>query len=402
MNGVRTLGRMSWMMNIAVGLLLTIGVLFVYSACYFNPDPAIRDLYKKQIVWVVIGCVCYAAFALIDYRSLRKVSWWAYGGGLALLIAVLAFGSKVNGARRWLMLLGVSVQPSEVAKVATILVLARRLSRPGVNLGRFKPLVSVFVVAAAPMALILKEPDLGTALLFVPAALCMVFAAGVPLRPLIMMAVVGAVVAGIYLGALFVPARMGVDEAGQERIMKRLGVSAYQHERLAVFFNLKNEPWGAGYNKRQSQIAIGSGGGWGKGYLDGTQNILGFLPRSASRTDFIYSVIAEETGFFGSAIVLGLFGILIVFGFYAGLLSHDKFGRLVCVGLVTMMFGHVFVNIAMTVGMLPITGLPLPLLSYGGTFMVVMMSALGMIQSVYIRSRHVAVVFEQDGLWRAA
>jgi len=398
----RLLRRMNVLVTLVVAALLTIGVFFVYSACYFSQDQAIRELYKKQIAWVVIGLGCYVGLAVFDYRSLRRSAWWLYGAGLLLLAMVLVpgVGTKIYGARRWLMMFGIGLQPSEIAKVATVLVLARRLSRPGVNLGHCKPLLAALAVAVAPMALILKQPDLGTAMVFVPIVLGMIFVAGVPLKPLVVMGVVGLVAVAVVLGALFLPEKLGMDEEAHDQFMSRLGISPYQKERLEVSLRSDVDPLGAGWNKRQSEIAVGSGGAWGKGFLAGTQNILGFLPHSVARTDFIYSVIAEETGFFGSAVVVALFGVLITFGVLVALMSHDKFGRLVCMGLVMMMFSHVFVNIAMTVGILPITGLPLPLLSYGGTFMVVMMSALGILQSVYIRSRHVNVVFEQVALWR--
>lgn len=171
----------------------------------------------------------------------------------------------------------------------------------------------------------------------------------------------------------------------QERIASLTGLSDYQRGRIEVFVHPSADPLGAGWNKRQSEIAVGSGGLRGKGYLQGTQNILGFLPRSVAPTDFIYSVVAEEKGFLGSALVLSLFSAILLIGMTTALQTLDPMGRLLCVGISTLLFFHVFINIAMTVGLMPITGLPLPLLSYGGSFMVVMMSALGIIQSVYIR-----------------
>jgi rod shape determining protein RodA len=169
-----------------------------------------------------------------------------------------------------------------------------------------------------------------------------------------------------------------------------------------VFLDADRDPLGAGWNRQQSMIAVGSGGAWGKGFLAGDQNTLGFLPRSVAPTDFIYSVIAEETGFAGSAAVLALFAALIACGLHAAFRCRDKMGRLLCAGVMGTVAFHACVNIAMTVGLMPITGLPLPLLSYGGSLMLVTMSALGMVQSVLIRSRHVPVVYEQGRLWRSA
>ena len=185
------------------------------------------------------------------------------------------------------------------------------------------------------------------------------------------------------------PARMGMSEVAQERIARVLPLEDYQKKRLGGFFQPEKDPLGTGWNKMQSEIAIGSGGAWGKGFLKGTQNILGFLPRSVAPTDFIYSVIAEEMGFLGSVVVLSAFGLIVFMGILIGLNAPDKLGHVLCAGVVTMLFTHVFINIAMTAGLLPIIGLPLPLLSYGGSFMIVTMSALGILQSVHIRSRRV-------------
>jgi rod shape determining protein RodA len=399
---LRLLRRMNALAALATGLLLAGSVLFVYSACYGSQDSGIRDLYRRQILWVAIGSACYVGFALADYRSLRKLAWWGYGGTLVLLAAVLVLGKKVYGARRWLELfnMGVQLQPSEVAKLAVILVLARRLSWPGENLGHLRPLAQVLAIAAIPMLLIFFQPDLGTALVFVPVMAVMAFVAGVPWKALSTLALIGLAVMAAVVAGLFLPARLGMDEAAQRKIAHGMGISDYQKRRLETFVRSKPDPLGADWNKRQSEIAVGSGSFWGKGFREGTQNILGFLPRSVARTDFIFSVIAEEKGFCGSLAVLALYGILIASGVVAALAAHDKLGRLLCIGVTALLFAHVFVNIGMTVGLLPITGLPLPLLSYGGTFMVVMMSALGMVQSVHIRGHAAPEAFEQAMLWR--
>jgi rod shape determining protein RodA len=401
-DNLKRLRRMNWIMTLAVLSLLVIGVLFVYSACYISQEQPVRTLYKRQAVWTVVGLLCYAVFACLDYRRLRRFSWWAYAACLFLLVAVLIVGTRIYGARRWLMFFGIGLQPSELAKLATIIVLARKLSRPGLNLGETRSLAEIALIILVPFALIVKEPDLGTALVFLPTAFIMILAAGMPGRKLLLLLGVGAAGIVALLGALFLPRALDLNPETERQIMRAVGVSSYHRERLVGFFRADRDPLGSGWNKRQSEIAVGSGGTWGKGFLKGTQNILGFLPRSVAPTDFIYSVIAEEKGFFGSATVLGLFGLILVSGFRAALASPDKFGRMLCVGIATLVFCHVFVNIAMTVGMMPITGLPLPLLSYGGSFMVVTMSALGMVQSVYIRSRRPEIVLEQGRLWQTA
>lgn len=402
---LRHLVRMSWTMNIAVALLLGLGVLFVYSACYISEELPVRSLYKRQTMWALIGIACYVGFAAVDYRSLRKLAWWGYGLCLVLLVLVLFLGRQINEARRWLMLFGengIGIQPSELAKLAVILLLARKLSLPGENLGRARTVLVNLTVVVLPMLLIMRQPDLGTSLIFLPVVLIMMFAAGVPMKALATLVLTGLVGIGIVLGAVFLPEKAGLGPEAERKALQVFGLSSYHKSRIEVYFKADADPLRAGWNKRQSQIAVGSGGVRGKGFLNGTQNILGFLPRSVAPTDFIYSVIAEETGFFGSTVVLLLFALVVGCGLRTAFVCRDKMGRLLCAGIVGMFFCHVFINIAMTVGLMPITGLPLPLLSYGGSFMVVMMSALGIVQSVLIRSRRVPIVYEQGRLWRMA
>jgi rod shape determining protein RodA len=231
------------------------------------------------------------------------------------------------------------------------------------------------------------EPDFGTALIFLPVTFVMMYVAGVPRRTILGMLGTGVLVVGVFLGALFVPELAGAKEETQVKIRKVLHLKEYHKDRIKVFLGIDSDPLGAGWNKVQSEIAVGSGGFLGKGYMCGTQNMLGFLPRSVTPTDFIFSVIAEEKGFVGSMVVLLLFAAILITGTYAAVTVRDKFGRLLCTGIVGMIFVHVFINVAMTVGMMPIIGVPLPLVSYGGSFTVVMMAVIGIMQSVYIRSR---------------
>ena len=386
LDDLKLLKRMDWLMALASGLLLVVGVLFVYSSCYVSEMQPVRTLYKRQLIWVLVGMGCYVACAVTDFRRLRRFSDWFYVTTLLLLVLVLFIGTRIYGARRWLMLLGMGIQPSELAKLAVIIVLSRRLSRPGVDFGDPRALGWLLLLVALPVGLIVKQPDLGTAMVFVPTAFVLMFVGGVPGRVLQVLLIAGLLVVGLLLAALYLPEALGASEAVQDRIAGLTGLSEYQRERIAVFFQADRDPLGAGWNKLQSEIAVGSGGMWGKGFLNGTQNILGFLPRSVAPTDFIYSVIAEEKGFVGSMTVLGLFSLVIGLGIRTALGTRDRMGRLLCTGVVSMLFFHVFINIAMTVGLMPITGLPLPLLSYGGSFMVVVMSSLGIVQSVHIRS----------------
>jgi len=382
----RLLRRLNWVMTLAVLLLVAIGVLFVYSACFVSPEQPVRTLYRRQIMWAFAGLFCYVGFAAYDYHKLGKLSWLLYSAGILLLVLVLFMGTSIYGAKRWLMVFNIGIQPSELAKLTTLIAVATFMSRPTVSMEQPRAMATVTALALLPMALVVIEPDLGTTMVYLPmVALCM-FAGGLPLRLVGTVAALFAVVLALLLSALFLPEKLDLNEQTQERFQRMTGLSDYQKNRIVGFFQPDKDPLGVGWNKRQSEIAVGSGGPWGKGFTKGTQNILGFLPRSVAPTDFIYSVIAEEMGFFGSSVVLFLFGVILVSGLRTAIACRDMMGRILCVGVVAMLFAHVFVNIAMTIGLMPITGLPLPLLSYGGSFMLVTMSALGIIQSVHIRT----------------
>jgi rod shape determining protein RodA len=381
------LKKMNWFIATAVLLLVVIGVFFIYSACFITEDQPVRSLWKKQIVWALAGAVCFAVCAVLDYHEWEKVAWWLYGASLFLLVMVLFVGTRRYGAVRWLDLFGIGVQPSEMAKVATIILLARTLSRPAADFENLKGVALLLGILAVPFLLIVVETDYGTALILAPTLFVMMIVGGVPMRVLVSLVMVGVVAVSILLGALFLPAKFNANPETQKKVMKVVGLSGYHKDRIKVFMNMDVDPLGAGWNKLQSKMAVGSGGIWGKGFRKGTQNILGFLPPSVSPTDFIYSVIAEEKGFAGSTVVLLLFGVIITVGLIAAMMSRDKFGRVLCAGVIAMLFCHLFINIAMTVGIMPIIGVPLPLLSYGGSFMIVTMSVIGITQSVYIRSQ---------------
>ena len=357
------LKRLDWWLLCALCALVVLGVLFVYSASYKGENMEVGAEYQKQMVWAVLGIGVFLGVALVDYHWLGRVSWFFYGGAVFLLVFVLFAGETKSGSTRWLSLPVFNLQPSELGKLATLLALARFLSLPSADPRRLYVVAVVGVISIVPFVLIFIEPDLGTAAVFVPLAACLLFAAGVPIRILCFLLV---------LGLLLLP-------------VGYLALDDYQKDRIEVFLDFKQAPLDEGWSKRQSQIAVGSGGLTGKGYLAGTQNVLGFLPRSVAPNDFIYSVIAEETGFVGAALVLALYAAVLLCAFRAALVSKDKLGRLLCIGVATILFSHIFVNIAMTIGLMPITGLPLPLLSYGGAFMVVTMCGLGIVQSVYVR-----------------
>lgn len=355
--------QMEWGMLASAILLAAIGVLFIYSASVRQDELQVTAMTVRQIVWALAGAGVMMALAAADYRRVTRAAPALYVASLILLVLVLLVGRTMYGATRWLNVFGVYIQPSEFAKLATILALAHYLGEPGRDFSRVRTLAVAAGIAAAPMALIIRQPDLGTAVTLIPILIAMLFVGGIPLRYLFTLLLLGLVSA--------VPSWFLLSE--------------YQRERILVFLDPGRDPLGSGWNSIQSSIAVGSGGLFGKGYLMGTQNVLGFLPRTVAPTDFIFSVIAEETGFVGSLTLLTLYAILLGGGVRAGLASRDKVGRLIATGVVTLFFCHIFINLAMTVGLMPITGLPLPLVSYGGSFMISAMAGLGLAQSIYAR-----------------
>jgi rod shape determining protein RodA len=356
--------RLDWtFVGTMIGLIL-VGILFIISASYRSDDSPLSSLTQRQLLWAVVGLVCFTALAYLDYHRWHETAWWAYAVCIVLLILVLLHvGPKKYGAYRWLSLFGIQVQPSEFMKLGAMFVLARFLSQPSRDVTDPRCLLQVLAIVGIPFALVVKQPDLGTALTLVPLAVVMMFVAGVPARYLGILALVG--LCTLPVGWL--------------------AMHDYQRERVMVFLDPGRDPLDKGWNNLQSQIAVGSGGISGKGYLKGTQNVLGFLPRTVAPTDFIFSVIAEETGFVGSVLLLALFATLVWGGLRAALRARDKFGRLLAAGVVTLLFFHVFVNMAMTIGLVPVVGIPLPLVSYGGSFMLCTMAGLGIVQSVYVR-----------------
>ena len=378
------LRRMNWIMLLMIIGLMAVGVCFIYSATSMREDSTV-DLYVKQIKWALAGMVCYLGVTLFDYRRLRDVSWMFYIVAVILLVAVLFFGTRIYGAKRWLMFMGVGVQPSEIGKLAVITLSACLLSPAAEKFDRLPSMWRLFLLAAIPMVLVMKEPDLGSALVYLPVVVAMWFVAGARIKPLVLLGGGGVAAVMLVLAAVALPEQMGMTPEHQEKFFHAIRLSEYQRDRIEVFLQPGKDPMGTGWNKRQSEIAVGSGGLTGKGYLGGTQNILGFLPRTVAPTDFIFSVITEELGFLGALGVLTMYGGLVVCGLYAAMMARDKMGRVLCVGIVMMVFTHAFVNMAMTIGVLPVVGIPLPLVSYGGTFMVITLFALGLIQSVYVR-----------------
>jgi rod shape determining protein RodA len=373
---IRRIRRFDWTIFGTILMLLGISVLFIYSAGYQTGEVSLlTGKALKQVIWAMIGLGAYSAAAAFDYRRLKDLHWWVYGGSLLLLLVFL-FPEK-NNAHRWIPMPGFDLQPSEFAKLAVVFSLASFLSNPATDVEEFSSFIVAFLIMSVPFMLIVVEPDLGTGMVLIPLVIALLFCAGTPIKPLFIL--IGAGITSVVVLAVWI--RFFPETCPF--------FTEYQKGRILVYLGLDNDPLGAGWNKLQSQIAVGSGGIFGKGYLKGTQNILGFLPRTVAPTDFIYSVVAEETGFAGSTLLLVLYTTVTVRCMRAAVQAIDLFGRLLATGIGVLLFTHVFINIAMTVGLMPITGLPLPLMSYGGSFMVTTMAALGLVQSVYLRRRTV-------------
>ncbi len=389
MNGIQP-RRIDWIMLGTVFMLITMSVLFVFSAQYKSSE-MMGDSWQKQLLFAALGLGAYGALTWFDYKLMATLSWWIYGGAIALLLLVFLF-DPVSGARRWIPLPGFTLQPSEFAKIAVTIKLGSYLSAPDRDMDEWKTFFSCAAIAGLPFLLINAEPDLSTSLTLAPITLSIMLYMGVQRKLLLIgiaTVILFATVACFWIKYETTPEIEALPKAEQPKIIlpHMPFLEEYQKGRIKVFLTKDHDLAGEGYNKLQSQISVGSGGLYGKGYLNGTQNILGFLPRTVAKSDFIFCVIAEETGFMGGASIIALYAVLLGRCMRASIRSRDEFGRLVALGIGVMLFCHVFVNIAMTIGVLPITGLPLPLMSYGGSFMVSTMIALGLVQSVYHRRR---------------
>jgi len=367
--------RFDWTMLGVILVLLFTSCFFIFSAEYQGGNEMLAGKTLKQIIWGLLGIGIYFAVACVDYKRLKKIHWWIYAGAIVMLVMVF-FCPEKNNAHRWIPMPGFDLQPSEFAKLAVIITLAGWLGSPATDVDDWTTFVKAALLSATPFFLIVMEPDLGTAMVLLPVTVIVLIIANLPLRPILILIGLGILtVLMLAVWLRFLPDTCPF-------------LTDYQKSRVLVYLNVTQDPLGAGWNKLQSQIAVGSGGWFGKGYLQGTQNILGFLPRTVAPTDFIYSVIAEETGFIGSSLLILLYTTVVVRCMRAAIKAQDLFGRLLAAGVGTLIFTHSFINIAMTVGLMPITGLPLPLMSYGGSFMLSTMTALGLVQSVYLR-RHI-------------
>ncbi len=381
--GLGCLRRMNLLLLACMIGLMAIGVCFVYSANSIRDSLKLQSLYLDHARMAAAGIFIVLGLAYLDCRRLLRWSWLVYLLSLVLLVAVLVMGETRMGATRWVF----GFQPSEFAKLALILVLAQLLGRPEARRDIWEFLLAL-LLAALPVALILMQPDLGTALVFGPILLLMLFAAGTAPRVWAVSVAAGLLGVALVLGAITLQEEPGTP-AGLRRAARQATcfLDDYQRDRIVDVLYPDRDPLNRGWNRRQSQIAIGSGGLWGKGFLKGDQNLLGYLPQQVSANDFIFSVLAEEKGYVGALCVLLLYAGVVFSALQVAAVSRDGPGRLLGTGIAALFFCHVFINIAMTIGLLPVTGLPLPFISYGRTFMLTAIVATGLLQSVAVHAR---------------
>ena len=376
--------RFDWLGFAAMLVLIAIGTVAVWSAGNARTEEVFHTMWIRNLTTAAFGLALYFVLALLDYRKwIRPLSIPVYGLSLVFLIVVLFFGSEQFGGRRWLWFF----QPSEIAKLAVIILLAALFG--GGRRSGFLGFVLAVALVALPVALILLEPDLGTALKLVPAVLVLLLCAGVWRRGLLVLVAVGGILAMTVLGAVYEAERPGVSPERHARIMRFVPLKDHQVRRVRTFLFPDEDRQGAGYNLRQAKISIGSGGFAGKGIGRGETNHLKYLPPAISMNDFIFCVYAEETGFVGSLALLAIFGVLLFSCCRTAFTAATGAGRLLALGVASLVFAHVYVNIAMSIGVLPITGLPLPFISSGRTFLIVVMCALGLVQSVSIHGKEI-------------
>ena len=393
---------------LTVSLVLTLsGIAFVYSATAPPSPEASQLLYVRQAVWLGIALVFGTLVAVVPYRVYQgKSAWLLYGIGLLMLLLTMFVGHVGLGAQRWLGWGPFKIQPSEPAKVAMVILLCNLLSDRKQDLTQLRTLAKPLLAVGLPFLLVMRQPDLGTAVSFVAILLAMLFWAGLPLLYLFfLLTPVINVALSFYLPAWILFAGVLVfilyrSRLGLATLLLVVGVNLavgiatpqiwnhlepYQRQRITTFLDPGGDPYGAGYQIIQSKIAIGSGEIFGKGFLHGTQKGLAFLPEQ--HTDFIFSVVGEETGFVGAGLVAVLYLTLILRGIRVAHRSRNRFGGLLAIGMTSIFLYHVVVNILMAVGLAPVTGLPLPLFSYGGSSLVVSFLQIGLIQNVAMRWR---------------
>lgn len=342
--------------------LSAFGIYAIYSATWMRDTP----FWASQIRWMLICLPVFFLVAFNDYQWVRIGAIPLYVLSVILLVMVFFIGVKVFGARSWLNLGFGNFQPSQLAIFAGVLLFSLFLTSSNAMNPALRILVCL-AITAIPCVLILIQPYLGGTLVWLPVLFAMLYVSGIQKRYLLVM---------VLMGLIAIP------------VMYYFGLKQYQKDRLTVFLDPSLDPQGAGWTINQSLNAIGSAGFWGKGFkAPNTLNELGYLPSTIVHTDFIYSVFGEQHGFIGAILLISTFAILLLTGLYIATQAQDQLGRILAVGIVMLLFTHIFMNVGMTVAVTPITGLPLPLVSYGGSFLLITMACLGLLQSIWIHRK---------------
>jgi rod shape determining protein RodA len=434
MNSKDYLSKIDFVLLGAVLLAVIFGILMVYSAGFDSTADINKGLYKRQIIWAIIGFLFVGLISNVNYRIFGRYALHIYGFFLFILLITTIFGRPIRGSSvRWLSFGFFSIQPSEFMKLSVVLLLAKYFELKERDLKDFKELLIPSLLTLLPVLIIIKQPDLGTAAIFIPVLFTMLFLGGASVPHLVSIVLIAVIaitfpmlltywewegykgnnliiqlfghvdvlftIAGILL--IIAIAAFIIHYFANRSFLRKIYIPAavislglffsvviqnwfkiYQKKRILVFLNPDLDPHGSGYNIIQSKIAIGSGSFWGKGFLKGSQTQLGFLPEKTS--DFIFAVVAEEFGFIGAALLLIIFGIIIYRGIQIALSTRDKFGAILAVGIVSILFFHVFVNVGMVIGIMPVTGLPLPFFSYGGSNLLMMLMSVGILNNIYM------------------
>jgi rod shape determining protein RodA len=365
MLGARFWKNFDWILLGVTGLLVTIGLVVIYATTFKEAGQVAPADVRNQIVYALLGLLALVLVAHVDYRAWRKLTTWMYFGSILLLVIVRLAGRTVLGGQRWISLGFFQLQPSELTKLVLIVVLSKFFSERYEQMDRPGNLLLSLGYVALPFGLVLAQPDLGTAMVLVVIWLVMVLAT--PVRKLWL-------------------ASMGVALLAGYPLVYRL-LKPYQRDRLSTFLDPTANPLGSGYNVVQSTIAVGSGQWIGRGLGAGSQSQLNFLP--SQHTDFIFAVLSEKMGFVGSSLLLLLFATLLLRALTIAWRARDRFGMFLSLGIVAMFLFHMFINVGMNLGIMPVTGIPLPFVSYGGTSLLVGMIAVGILESVAVRRKKI-------------
>jgi len=393
-------GKYDYLTLILILALVGVGAIAIYSATSVA-DVDTNNFFVRQILWAVLGTIVMITVSFIPLRVINRFAYWFYGSALFFLLLVYAVGKVGQGAERWLILGPVHIQPSEFAKLATVLAVSKFLSDKYADVNRLKYFLISVGVILVPFILIARQPDLGTSLVFLALVIPVLFWAGLNwfsiftiLTPLLTMILSFNFFSFLFLMltitiVLILSGKRPIILVSVFLLNIVVGIITpflwdqlrpYQQQRILTFMSPEQDPKGAGYQIIQSQVAIGSGGIWGKGYMNGTQTHLRFLP--AQHTDFIFSVIGEEFGFFGVSVILLIFMLLIIRLIAIASAIRQSFESMTVIGIATIILIHVIINIGMTIGMAPITGLPLPFLSYGGSSLMANLMMMGIVLNI--------------------